>query len=79
MNNKVEIKSTIEFCSECPHCQISRAYSEDDNFEEIYDLMCWRLKENVHIGLNWYEIAKTHTNRKDSFDNIPDRCPLIKK
>lgn len=68
----------INYCSDCPNCQLGEVYWDPGTEDEGQDLYCKELQEPIYEHLCWNEIASrcsTHTG----LDRIPGNCPFLQE
>ena len=65
------VNLVITSCTECPHCDISRDYTED-SFETCFRWVC-------KFDIDKPRDIRRYVDWNDNKKHIPDWCPLIIK
>ena len=65
----IKEEKKVEYCSQCPFCEAKRIHTAD-SFEHVYELICKKLNECVHM-VEW--------NEKGKCDTPLTKCPFNKE
>lgn len=83
MGNKahIQIDKVVEYCSECPFCDIMCiGYGKSNCYE--YKLTCSvndkTIKSITHINIRYVEIFALGEDLEKAKDFVPNDCPFIK-
>ena len=71
----VQVTIDVEYCSKCPFGKVKGPIWDKDIEEDIYDIHCNMLHENVHESMHWSEVASECKSGK-GFDTPPNSCPF---
>lgn len=75
-----EIKIQIDSCKDCPHCKVTRLYTED-SWEHAEDFWCMAVVDNPHYERGReslpYKLIRGYVEWDSEIPKPPVWCPLV--